>query len=60
MQDYVERVVKAVVFESRIIIPNWSWSVILFPLGIIRCRCQLHGEIKEAFRLAVEKSIGHK
>ena len=28
--------------------------------GIVRCRCQLHGEIKEAFRLAVEKSVGRK
>ena len=28
--------------------------------GIIGCRCQLHGENKEAFRLAVEKAVSRK
>ena len=29
-------------------------------LGIVCCRCQLHCEIKETFRLAIEKSVGRE
>jgi hypothetical protein len=28
--------------------------------GVVCCRCQLHCEIKETFRLAIEKSVGRE
>jgi hypothetical protein len=30
------------------------------PAGIVGCRSQLHGEIKEIFRLTIEESVGHE
>ena len=38
----------------------FSLNALELSSGIVRRRCQLHGEIKEAFRLSVEKSVGRK
>jgi hypothetical protein len=37
-----------------------QFFLLKFAPGIVCCRCQLHCESKETFRLAIEESVGHE